>query len=77
MPDPAVAIALPESIGPYIVLMAVGFALAAMGHAGKSRWLVIVGVIMIFLATLLFPILLQLFADEPPPPHRDFPSYPE
>ena len=59
---------LPESVGPYIALMGVGFAVAILGHLAGSRWLVAVGVIMIFLATLLFPLALQIFSDEPPPP---------
>jgi hypothetical protein len=45
-----------------------GFVVAIFGHIGRSRWLVAVGVIMILLATLLFPLALQFFADEPPPP---------
>jgi hypothetical protein len=59
---------LPESVGPYILLMGIGFAVAILGHLAGSRWLVAVGVIMIFLATLLFPLALQIFSDEPPPP---------
>lgn len=59
---------LPDSIGPYLALMAAGFVLGAAGHLARVRWLVAVGVIMIFLATLLFPIALQLFSDEPDPP---------
>ena len=61
-------IALPESIGPYIALMGAGFAIAILGHLSRSRWLVAIGVIMIFLATLLFPLALQIFSEEPPPP---------
>ena len=59
---------LPESVGPYIALMGIGFAVAILGHLAGSRWLVAVGLIMIFLATLLFPLALQIFSDEPPPP---------
>jgi hypothetical protein len=59
---------LPESIGPYIALMGIGFAVAILGHLAGSRWLVAVGVIIIFLASLLFPLALQIFSDEPPPP---------
>lgn len=59
---------LPDSIGPYLALMAIGFVLGAAGHLARARWLVAVGVIMIFLATLLFPIALQLFSEEPEPP---------
>ncbi len=59
---------LPESIGPYVGLMLAGFAVAILGHLARSRWVVAVGLIMILLATLLFPLALQFFADEPPPP---------
>jgi hypothetical protein len=59
---------LPESIGPYIGLMIAGFIIGAIGHGARSRWLVAIGVIMILLATLLFPVALQLFSEEPPPP---------
>jgi len=61
-------VALPESIGPYIILMGAGFAIAILGHLSRSRWMVAIGVIMIFLATLLFPLALQIFSEEPPPP---------
>ena len=44
------------------------FAVAILGHIGHSRWLVAIGVTMILLATMLFPLALQLFSDEPPPP---------
>lgn len=73
MPVPAPAALLPESIEPYLALMAAGFLLGAYGHLIRSRWVVAVGVIMIFLATLLFPIALQLFAEEPPPPGPQVP----
>ena len=59
---------LPETIGPYIALMGFGFALAILGHLAGSRWLIAVGLIMVFLATLLFPLALQLFSGEPSPP---------
>ncbi len=59
---------LPDSIEPYLALMVGGFLVAIFGHLAGSRWLVAVGVIMILLATLLFPLALQFFADEPPPP---------
>ncbi len=68
MPFLGAATLLPESIGPYIALMAIGFVVAIYGQAARLRWLVAVGVILIFLATLLFPIALQLFSDEPEPP---------
>jgi hypothetical protein len=64
---------LPESIGPYIGLMAAGFILGAFGHLARLRWLVAIGVIMIMLATLLLPLALQFLSDEPPPPGPDVP----
>jgi hypothetical protein len=71
LPPPAAL--LPDSIEPYLGLMAAGFVLGAYGHLIRSRWVVAIGVIMIFLATLLFPIALQLFEDEPPPPGPEVP----
>jgi hypothetical protein len=59
---------LPESIGPYLGLMVGGFVVAIYGHMARSRWMVAIGIIMVLLATLLFPLALQFFADEPPPP---------
>ena len=67
------AASLPDSIDPYIGLMVGGFIVAALGHASRSRWLVALGVIMILLATLLFPLALQVFEDEPTPPGPDVP----
>jgi hypothetical protein len=69
----SVAALLPESIEPYLGMMAAGFLLGAYGHLIRSRWVVAIGVILIFLATLLFPIALQLLNDEPPPPGPDVP----
>jgi hypothetical protein len=71
--QPLFASLLPESIGPYIGLMLAGFVIGSIGHAARSRWLVVVGVIMILLATLLFPFALQVLEDEPPPPGPDVP----
>ncbi len=59
---------LPDTIEPYLVLMLVGFVLAIYGHMAHARWLVAIGIIMIMLATLLFPLALQFFAEEPPAP---------
>jgi hypothetical protein len=53
---------LPDAIEPYLILMLAGFAIAILGHLAGSRWLVAAGLIMIFLAALLFPIVLQIFS---------------
>ena len=62
------AAVLPEGIKPYIGLMAAGFVVGAYGHLIRARWVVAIGVIMIFLATLLFPIAVHVFEDRPSPP---------
>ena len=59
---------LPDDINAYIALMVAGFVIGVFGHLFRSRWVVAVGVIMIFLATLLFPLAVQVFEDEPTPP---------
>ena len=65
--------ALPDTIEPYLALMLGGFFVAIYGHLANLRWLVAIGIIMILLATLLFPLALQFFADEPPPPGPEVP----
>jgi hypothetical protein len=59
---------LPRSTGPYVSLMIAGFFVAVFGHLAKSRWLVAIGVLMISLATVIFP--LARIATEENPPHR-------
>jgi hypothetical protein len=59
---------LPDEIGPYAMLMGIGFLVGIFGHVMRSRWVVVIGVIMIFLATLLFPLAIHLFEDRPAPP---------
>ena len=59
---------LPHSIGPYVGLMLAGFGVAIFGHLAGSRWLVAVGVIMMMLAVLIFPLALQVTTEPPPQP---------
>ena len=59
---------LPESIGPYVSLMMVGFVVGVLGHLSRSRWLVAVGIILVFLAAAAFPLALNVFSDKPEPP---------
>jgi hypothetical protein len=65
---------LPHSLGPYIVLMAAGFGFGIVGHIWRLRWVVIVGIILIFLGTLLLP--LALVATNPSPPEPPAPVAP-
>ncbi len=45
------------SIAPFLVLMVIGFLVALSGHVVKSNGLVLLGLAMIFLATVLLPLL--------------------
>jgi hypothetical protein len=45
---------------PFIALMIAGFAIGAFGYLAGSRVLVGVGVAMIFLATLIIPLALNI-----------------
>ncbi|HYU60064.1 MAG TPA: hypothetical protein VEK39_04840 [Solirubrobacterales bacterium] len=62
------ATALPEGIKPYLALMLAGFVIGAFGHLVRSRWVIAIGVIMILLATLLFPLAVHVFEERPTPP---------
>ena len=64
---PLVAL-LPHSIGPYVSLMVLGFVIGIFGHLSNSRWLVAIGVILIFLAAFLFPLALNVTTQNKPPP---------
>ena len=68
MPEALAASILPDSLGPYLVLMLAGFAIGIYGHAMKSRLVVAIGIALVFLATALLPVALNLLAEEPPPP---------
>jgi hypothetical protein len=57
---------LPKEIGPYITLMLAGFVVGIAGHLTSSRWLVAIGIMMVFLGAFLFPLALNLTTDNPP-----------
>jgi len=59
---------LPESIGPYVSLMIAGFVIGILGHLFRSRWLVAVGIILIFLAALALPLALNVTTETPSAP---------
>jgi hypothetical protein len=44
----------------FIALFGIGFLVGVLGHIARSRTLVAAGVLMIFLATFLIPVYLQL-----------------
>jgi len=70
VPDlaPPLAELLSREPGPYIALMLAGFAIGICGHLFKAKWLVIAGVILIFLGALLFPLAANLTSEDRPPP---------
>jgi len=48
--------------------MILGFAIGILGHLSRSRWLVTAGIIIICLAALAFPLVLNLQGNKPEPP---------
>ena len=45
---------------PFVVMMAAGFVVAVAGHIVRARSLVALGIGLIFLATFLLPLVLNL-----------------
>ena len=64
---PALAL-LPHSPTPYVAMMLAGFAIGIFGHLSRSKWLVTIGIILIFLAALAFPLALNLQSNKPEAP---------
>ena len=56
---------LPHSVGPYVALMLIGFAIGILGHLSSARWLVAAGIILVFLGAFLFPLALNLTQEAP------------
>jgi hypothetical protein len=65
---PPLADLLPQTPGPYITLMLIGFAVGILGHLSGAKWLVAAGVLLIFLGALLFPLAANLTSDDRPAP---------
>jgi hypothetical protein len=59
--DPIFAAELRTSPTPFIVLMGIGFAIGIGGHLYGSRFIVAIGIVLIFLATLALPLALNVF----------------
>jgi hypothetical protein len=56
---------LPSTIGPYLTLMVVGFFVGTFGHLSRSRVIVAIGIMLIFIATLLMPLAVIATEDKP------------
>jgi hypothetical protein len=65
---PPLAGLFPNSPGPYVALMLIGFAIGILGHLVRAKWLIASGVILILLGALLFPIAASLTTHTSPPP---------
>ena len=63
---PLLADVLPDTITPYLILMLGGFVVGAGGHLYRSKFVVAIGIAMIFLATLLLPLAVIATEEEPP-----------
>jgi hypothetical protein len=61
-----IAALLPHSIGPYVAIVLIGFAVGILGHLSSSKALVAAGVILIFLGAFLFPVALNVTTETPP-----------
>jgi hypothetical protein len=59
-PDPQSRPSFTASPTPYVALMLAGFVVGILGHLFRSRTLVTVGVLAVFLATFLLPLGLYL-----------------
>ena len=62
---PVMAVALPQTISPYLYLMLAGFVVGIAGHLFRLKTLIGAGIAMIALATLLLPLALVLSQDQP------------
>jgi hypothetical protein len=63
--------ALPHSLGPYLALVLVGFAVGILGHLTKIRWLVGVGIALIVVGALLLPFAAGIPSGEKSPPSEE------
>ena len=41
------AITLPDALGPYAVLLAIGFLVGWYGHGARNNWLIVFGILVI------------------------------
>jgi hypothetical protein len=56
------------SVFPALLILVVGFALGAYGHAARARWLVALGILIVIAAIVLFQAEVRTDAPERLPP---------
>jgi dipeptide/tripeptide permease len=54
-----VATALPDSLGPYAVLLAIGFLVGWWGHGAKNNWIIAFGIVLILAAIGLLQLAIH------------------
>ncbi len=59
---------LPHRPGAYAALILIGLGAGILGHLIRLRWLVAVGIILVFLGAFLFPLAVNLTTENRPPP---------
>lgn len=67
---PPIAALLPQTAGPYIAMMLIGFVAGILGHITRIRWLVVTGVILIAFGACFFPLLVNLTTKDKPAVER-------
>ena len=60
--------ALPNSFGPYVAVMLVGFVIGGLGHLFRSQWMIAIGIATILTSIVLFQIAAGGSGDESLPP---------
>ncbi len=55
---PTLPLAFEPSLAPFVVLAALGFAIGVVGHVVRSTWLVVLGILLVFTATVILPLAL-------------------
>ena len=70
---PPLAALLPDTHGPYVALMLIGFGIGILGSVLRQRWLTATGIVLIFLGALLLPLAAGLPGSDEPPGSEDFP----
>jgi hypothetical protein len=70
---PPLAALLPETHGPYVALMLIGFGIGIFGSMLKQRWLTVTGIVLIGLGALLLPLAAGLPGSDKPPGADEIP----
>lgn len=57
-----------SDLGPYVILFAVGFLVAAWGSSSKAPLAIVFGILLILAAVVLFQLEVSDLPDNPPAP---------